>query len=584
MKPNFTITLIARNEAKTLPHLIASLKEFQDVGGEILLLDTGSTDETRMIAVQLGCRVVPVDDMFLTTVDDSLASKINDHFVINEEEPVLQEGDKLFDFASARNYIANQAKTDWIWMPDCDEAFTKFDLNTIEEVISDEGINRLEYEFIFSHDAEGNPAIRFMHSKMYRKSQLEWKGVVHEVLANCEGVIPGRSRYLTQDKVLLEHYQNVETNRSGYLRGLAFDCYLNPDSDRNSHYFAREMLWTGRTCSAIKEFERHIAMKKWPTEASQSMIFIGDAVKRLGKDPVEWYQKAYNLEAGRREPLIRLAEYYFELKDYQKVVAYMEMALTIPRSNFYADSQEHYTYRPHELLYVSYWYLGNKEKSKEHYDIAARYRPNDYKILNDRQFYYDLPKVTIIIPTLGRPEGLQRCLDSIKNLIYPKELIEVLTIDGDIKTVPEKVAEGLSYAIGDIIVYGANDIEFTPGSLMIAVREDQDLVAFNTGDEYEDRGNVCEHFAIKKEFVEKLGGEIFDTEMYHVGVDNLLWAKANKFGTAIRSKDAVVKHYHFSKGYDMDAVYEKGWDHERVAHDRALLNKKLAELESESYN
>lgn len=586
MKPSFTVTLIARNEEKTLPRLVASLREFQDRGGEILLLDTGSTDQTREVAIELGCRVVPVGDMFLTVVDDDLAKKVNDHFIINGEEPILRDGDRLFDFASARNYIAAMAATDWIWMPDCDEIFTKFDIDAINSAISpsdqfpDER-NRLEYEFIFSHDADGKPAIRFMHSKMYRKSQLEWKGIVHEVLSTIEGTVQGSARYVTDDKVLLEHYQNVDTNRAGYLRGLALDCYLHPGSDRNSHYLAREMLWTGRPCSAIREFERHIAMNRWPTEASQSMIYIGDAVRMLGKDPVEWYQKAYNLESGRREPLMRLGEYYFELGDYRKVVAYMEMALTIPRSNFYADFQEHYTYKPHELLYVSYWQLGDRDKSRYHYDQAASYRPNDFKILNDRQFYYPLPRVTVIIPSLGRPEGLRKCLDSIKGLIYPKELIEVLTIEGDEKTVPQKVAEGLSHAIGDVIVYGANDIEFAPGSMMIAMREiadGNDLVAFNTGDEYPDRGNVCEHFAIRREFVDRIGGEIFDTRLYHTCCDNLLWARANRFGTATRSRDAVVRHYHFSKGYDMDAVYEKGWDHGHMEKDRALL-KELMEKE-----
>ncbi len=580
MKPNFTVTLIARNESKTLPRLVASLKEFQSRGGEIFLLDTGSTDNTVDTAIELGCRVEKVGDKFLTIVDEELASKINDHFIINGEEPILKAGDKLFDFASARNYAASLIKTPFCWMPDCDEAFTNLDIDAVEDAIGDPSVNRLEYEFIFSHDPQGNPAIRFMHSKMYRVGSLEWKGVVHEVLTNCEGVVSGKSRYLTEDKILLEHYQNVETNRSGYLRGLALDCYLHSESDRNSHYLAREMLWTGRYCSAIKEFERHISMNKWPTEASQSMIFIGDAVKQLGKNPVEWYQKAYTMESGRREPLIRLGNYYFEQGDAQKVIGYMEMALTIPRSNFYADSQEHYTHVPHDLLYWAYWQVGNMAKSKEHYDIASSYRPNDYKILHDRQFYYELPKVTIIIPTLGRPEGLKRCLQSVNNLIYPKELLEVLTIDGDNKTVPEKVAEGLSHAIGDYIGYGANDVEFTPGSLMITVRENADLVAFNTGDMYKDFGNICEHFIIKKDFIAKIGGEIFDTELYHVGVDNLLWAKANKFGTAVRSKDAVVHHYHFSRGGEFDAIYEKGWDHDRVEHDRALLKKKLAELEA----
>lgn len=578
MKPNFTFALIARNEAKTIPHLMGSLKEFTALGGEVLILDTGSTDDTAHVARDLGAIVHEVGGKFLTTIDKEMASNINEFFLVEGETDVLNEGDTLFDFAAARNYIASLSKTDWVWMPDCDEVFSTLNLQAIDDAIGDIMINRLEYEFIFSHDENGQPAIRFMHSKMYRKSQLEWAGVVHEVLKETSDSKHLGARYLSQDQVLLEHYQNVETNRSGYLRGLALDCYLHPDSDRNSHYFARELLWAGRPKSAINEFERHIAMGKWQTEASQSMIYIGDAKKQIGDNPVENYQKAYNMESGRREPLIRLAEWYMEQKDFQKVVAYVEMAMTIPRSNFYADYQEHYTYKPHEMLYLAYWYLGDNEKSKEHYDIAASYRPHHPAILTDRQFYYPLPKVTFIIPTLGRAEGLKRCLRSIDDLIYPADLKEALVIEGDEKTVPQKVVEGLEHATGDYIVYAANDIEFTPTALMIALLEDADLVSFNTGAVLDDEGNICEHFMIKKDFINKIGGEIFDTQFFHVGVDNLLWAKAKKFGKAVYCKDAIVYHYHFSRGGTFDGIYEKGWSASKVNFDRALLEKKLADL------
>lgn len=179
---NFSICLIARNESETLPRLIGSLKEFQERGGKIHLLDTGSTDGTPQVARDLGCIVEEVGEKFVTVIDKKLSKQINDRFVVSNEEPIVKVGDKLFDYASARNYIAEFSDTDFIWCPDCDEVFTKFNIDEIEKAISEPGVDRLTYNFVFSHDQFGNEAIKFMHSKMYKRSIFEWKGVVHECL------------------------------------------------------------------------------------------------------------------------------------------------------------------------------------------------------------------------------------------------------------------------------------------------------------------------------------------------------------------------------------------------------------------
>jgi hypothetical protein len=154
-------------------------------------------------------------------------------------------------------------------------------------------------------------------------------------------------------------------------------------------------------------------------------------------------------------------------------------------------------------------------------------------------------------------------------------LIETIVIDGE-GTVPQKVAQGVWQAKGEYIVYGSNDVEFTPESLINALMCNWDLVAFNTGVIGPDEGSICEHFIIKKDFIRELGGEIFDTEFHHVGCDNLLWAKAKKLNQAIRCENAIVHHYHFSKGAPNDEIYQKGWSH--VEEDRALLAKKLKNL------
>lgn len=570
----FSIVLIAKNESKTLPRLVKSLSEFQARGGEILLLDTGSTDGTAEIARSLGCRVEEVGDKFVTIIDDVKAKELNDHFVQEGEMPVVAPGDRLFDYAAARNYIADFATTDMIATPDCDEIWTKFDIDKIEEAIRN-GAEQLEYNFVFSHDQFGNEAIKFMHSKFYNRKKLKWVGVVHEVLSGSANRV-----FLDESVMKLEHYQNVETNRSGYLRGLALDCFQNPTNDRNSHYLGRELLWTGRPKSAIKELERHVAMDRWLPERAQSMVYIGDAYRALGdiEQMVLWYTKAFTLDSSRREAPLRLASYYYQTGDAQKTANYGAMALQIPKSYFYADNQEDYGAYPHELMYWATWQLGDRASSKDHFDKALAFKPEYSKYLYDYRFYYDCPLVSIIIPQLGREDGLKRCLDSIKALNYPQDRIEVIVEEGP-GTVPNKVAKGLKKAKGSLIVYGANDIEFTPDSLILAVIESKNsgLVAFDTGVRNTE-GYINEHFLIRKDMIDLIGGEIFDTEFHHVGVDDLLWKKCSRLGEATISKGKVY-HHHFSRigsGVEKDYVIEKGWDKE--AEDRKLLADKLSKL------
>ena len=760
----FSVVLIARNESKTLPRLIESLKDFQSRGGEIILLDTGSTDDTAKVARDLGYYVKEVQDKFRITIDKTTADAINAKYVVEGDEAVIKEGDSLFNYAGARNYAATLASNDMIATPDCDEIYTKLDLDTLNAKI-EAGIEQFEYQFVFAHDTLGKPLVQFLHSKFYNRKALKWIGIIHEVLSGN-----AKREYLDESIIKLEHYQNVETNRNGYLTGLALDCFKNPENDRNAHYFARELMYKARFNSAIKVFKIHIDMDKWPEERSQSMLHTGECYQHLGKqdEAFTWYLKAFDLCPDRREPLMKLAEHYYRKNSPKHAIAYAEAALTITGSSFYSNYQPYYSNLPHELLYWAYWYLGNKVKSKEHYDIAYSIQPTNPKYIKERAFYYpaegeleftgervvvdkmahrpdilkehtqryefakkftkgkrvidaacgtgygkeileatgymgvdiseeaiayakkhygdgflvadledptksvdpipnvdvivsfetiehlqdpnkflawvskhseafifsipvnmpsefhkqvytidqikglikkhfktttffsqtddihdmddsakyvvgvayakELPTVSIIIPTLGRPEGLQSCLDSIKKLNYPKELIEVQIQNGE-STVPEKVRSLVANTTGELIVFGSNDIEFEKDSIAIAVSECDQFLAFNTGIVIADLGNICEHFMIRRSLIPKLDkGEVFSTDMNHVGVDNYLWAQVEKLGYAYKSEKAVIFHHHFTKGAKFDEVYAKGWNPDNVKKDRALLKEKLEQL------
>jgi len=192
-----------------------------------------------------------------------------------------------------------------------------------------------------------------------------------------------------------------------------------------------------------------------------------------------------------------------------------------------------------------------------------------------------LPVVSFIIPTLGREEGLKRCLESIWKLNYPNDLKEIIIEENINDTVPVKVAMGLAKSHGALIVYAANDMEFTPDSLIKAVNasKKKGLVSFNSGPVYPDKGNINEHFLIRRDIIDKIGGEIFNTRFHHVGCDNLLWAQCDKLGEAIRCEDAIIIHHHFTKGAQMDDVYNIGWS--KVEEDRKILKEELNKLNIE---
>lgn len=379
----FSVVLIARNEAKTLPRLVESLKEFQASGGEIILVDTGSTDGTAELARSVGCRVEEVGERFLMTVEEEQAQAINRRFVQPGELPVVKAADRLFDYSAARNYAASLASCDICAMPDCDEIYTRLNLAAINEQIA-AGAEQLEYNFVFSHDEFGNEAIKFLHCKFYDRRKLKWTGVVHEILAGS-----AKRVQLPESIIKLEHWQQQSDHRIRYLTGLAVDCFLNSDNDRNSHYFARELLWTGRYRSAIREFERHIAMNRWQPEKAQSRIFIGDALMNMGRteEALASYHAALVIDSSRREAWIRLAEHYWKQNDHQRTACYASAALAISTQGFYADNAAHYTHLPHEMLYWALWYLGDKEGSRHHFERALGYQPNNPKYLTEAAFY-----------------------------------------------------------------------------------------------------------------------------------------------------------------------------------------------------
>ena len=595
--PLFDVVLIGRNEAETLPRLIDSLAEFQARGGVVYLCDTGSSDGTPHVARARGVQVTEVGDRFRRVLDAATAERINRTFLVGDEAPIVREGDSLFDFSAARNFAATLAHRDMIAMPDCDEAFTRLDIDHVNGLIRD-GAAQLEYPFVFSHDAFGRPGLKFNHSKFYDRRQLHWVRVVHEVLAG-----QARRVFVPEDRILLEHWPNQETDRSGYLRGLAYDVLTDPGSDRNAHYFGRELMYTGRYRSAIAMLQRHSDMRAWAAERAQSHVYMAECWAKLGNRElqVEELHRAWQIEPNRRIAQIKLAEEAYGRGDARQTIAFVESCLHIPPSGFYSDNVAHYTNWPHELGYWAWHWAGNRKKAREHWRQALAYCPQHRKYLHDFRFYYPTPGVSIVVPTVGRPEKLARLLRSIADLADYPDFEVIVVHNGEpalasyplpVRPIvnatnlgaPMAVKMGVEEATHDLVLFLGDDCVAEAGFLVHAVKEMYDsfgpamdgLVAFNDGYGH---GVLATHWLASRKLLPHLG-EFFPTVYRHCYCDNELTERCRQLGRFTYAEHARIRHDHpAQRGWEgMDDLHRAAYDREAVAHDRRVFEERARAL------
>ena len=376
----FSVVLIARNEAATLPRLLASLKRFQNEGGDVLVTDTGSTDETPAVARRGGCNVVEVGQAFDHRVTRDEAC-VADSVVAG----VVKEGDRLFRFADARNAAATHAREDWIMMPDADEYFAVLDPAALRRAIAAARAPRFSYDYVFARDGAGERLTAFYQSKLYDRRRLRWEGLIHEELG------PPSSRDMIPREVLsIEHAQNRETDRTSYLRALLVQHVQNPAEPRTLHYLGRELAYKGDP-RGIELLERHAAMTNADTsERSQSLIHAGELWLAQGDEEKAtgcWF-RSFVLQPERRDPVCRLALHFLHGKRWELAAYFAELARTIPPTNqFYANARSYYEELPDHVLYTARWWLGDRARAKDAYDRALAMKPHHPELLLDAQFF-----------------------------------------------------------------------------------------------------------------------------------------------------------------------------------------------------
>lgn len=148
-----SICMIVKNEEKYIEQCLRHLLPF---GYEIIVVDTGSTDNTRKIA-------------------SGYTDKIYDFVWIQ-------------DFAAARNYAIDKASKDYVLFIDSDETVTFFDKKELERLVfkNPEGVGRLiRINDYFRGDEKFSGRERV--SRLFPKHLYKYEGIIHEQIVRRDG-------------------------------------------------------------------------------------------------------------------------------------------------------------------------------------------------------------------------------------------------------------------------------------------------------------------------------------------------------------------------------------------------------------
>jgi hypothetical protein len=195
---------------------------------------------------------------------------------------------------------------------------------------------------------------------------------------------------------------------------------------------------------------------------------------------------------------------------------------------------------------------------------------------------YELPFISVVIPSLGRSEKLQTCLRAIElNSGYPEDRYEVIVeMDSfdNRQGAPKTLKAGVEKSKGNLICFLGNDTVPKPGFLFEAVKamiecfsDQEGLVGFN--DEFWD-GDLSAHWLVSKNIFNKF----FCTGYHHICCDNELIERCKLIGKYTWAEKARIFHDHPEGGGKSDIVYALAYDSKRYAEDIELWKKRSQEF------
>ena len=343
-----SLCMIVKNEEQTLARCLESVAGIPD---EVIIVDTGSTDDTRAIAAGMGARVVK-----FPWIDD---------------------------FAAARNFAFDQGTMEYLMWLDADDVLLPEDRAKLLALKAelDPSIDSVSMLYHTAFDEAGNPITTARRHRIVRRSRgFRWFGVVHEDLR-----MMGEFRYYDAD-IAVTHQKPLgdgtpsRRNLEIYERHLAAG---RPMLGTDVFHYARELQMNHEFAKAIPIHEQFLASGEANVDLALFTLHnLATCYYMIGDLDKEWEctMRSLALDVPRPEFACRIAERFVQRNQFAAAIFWYQTALNYAgetAGEWAIQSHAYRTWLPHKQLGLCYFQIGDPQRSLLHNRAAQQYLPQD---------------------------------------------------------------------------------------------------------------------------------------------------------------------------------------------------------------
>ncbi len=347
--------MIVRNEEAVLARCLDSVK---DVVDEIIIVDTGSTDTTKQIALQY-------------------TENVYDFYWIN-------------DFSAARNESFSKATMDYCMWMDADDIFSEgeqrkflqWKQNATPSSMAD--VVMMKYATAFADN--GQPTFLYYRERLLRRDKgFIWKGRVHEAITPC-----GTIEHLD---IYLEHHSTKTTYSKRNLQIYEeMQSAGEPFSPRDLFYYGRELYYHQQYANAIQILSDFLtkpaAFVENQVEACRIAAYCCYPLNKPTL-ALEFLLKGLSYRVPSGELCCDIAKHYFDRQQYEEAIFWYQSALHAPQKteNGGFILEQCYGYLPALQLSVCYDRLHNIPNALKYHKLAGNYSDNDTLYLQNDIYF-----------------------------------------------------------------------------------------------------------------------------------------------------------------------------------------------------
>lgn len=345
-----SLCMIIKNEEDTLPRCLESVKGIPD---EIILIDTGSTDNTIHIAKQW------TPNVYRLKWSDS--------------------------FADARNYSFQKATKDYILWLDADDVLRNEDyqkLVTLKRTLEPSVDMVSMYYHVFFDEYNNITTSTRRYRLLKRKHNFQWQGRVHEDIIRPENMNCYDADIAIVHQKIKNSLDSVKRNLSIFENILDKGGELTPNEMLN---FAKDLHSMNQYEKAIVWYEKYLSCQ-YISHSHQIFAYQGLAhcYDLMGNAERAIELVLQTLKYGSPQPFMccRLGEYFFIKKQFKHAIFWYESATKF--TDVYScllDQSAYRTWIPHQQLGICYYELKNYEKAIKHFQHVLEYKHNHPEII-----------------------------------------------------------------------------------------------------------------------------------------------------------------------------------------------------------